>query len=71
MNFLREIGLSFSHRAAIVIEQVIIVESILAGQAFADIRRQHFWKGIPVFWEVQRRTLLDARFGVGVIDGLL
>jgi hypothetical protein len=48
-----------------------IVESILAGQAFADISLQHCRKGIPVFWEEQRRTLLDARFGVGVTDGLL
>ncbi len=37
-----------------------IVESILAGQAFADISLQHCRKGIPVFWEVQRRTLIAA-----------
>jgi hypothetical protein len=35
-----------------------IVESILAGQAFADISLQHCRKGIPVFWDDQRRTLL-------------
>jgi len=34
-----------------------IVESILAGQAFADISLQHCRKGIPVFWEEQRRVL--------------
>jgi len=37
-----------------------IVESILAGQAFADISLQHWRKGIPVFWEEQRRTLIAA-----------
>ncbi|MFN6333665.1 MAG: hypothetical protein ACK6EB_40585 [Planctomyces sp.] len=37
-----------------------IVESILAGQAFADISLQHCRKGIPVFWEEQRRTLIAA-----------
>jgi hypothetical protein len=34
-----------------------IVESILAGQAFADISLQHCRKGIPVSWEEQRRVL--------------
>ena len=34
-----------------------IVESIMAGQAFADISLQHCRKGIPVFWEEQRRVL--------------
>jgi hypothetical protein len=34
-----------------------IVESILAGQSFADISLQHCRKGIPVFWEEQRRVL--------------
>jgi hypothetical protein len=33
-----------------------IVESIMAGQAFADISLQHCRKGIPVFWEEQRRV---------------
>jgi hypothetical protein len=37
-----------------------IVESILAGQAFADISLQHCRKGIPVLWEAQRRTLIVA-----------
>ena len=37
-----------------------IVESILAGQAFADISLQRCRKGIPVFWEEQRRTLIVA-----------
>ena len=37
-----------------------IVESILAGQAFADISLQHCRKGIPVSWEQQRRTLIAA-----------
>jgi hypothetical protein len=37
-----------------------IVESILAGQAFADISLQHRRKGIPVFWEEQRGTLIAA-----------
>ncbi len=37
-----------------------IVESILAGQAFADIRLQHCRKGIPVFWEEQRQTMIAA-----------
>jgi hypothetical protein len=32
----------------------------LAGQAFADISLQHCRKGIPVFWEEQRRTLIAA-----------
>ena len=34
-----------------------IVESILAVQAFADISLRHCRKGIPVFWEEQRRVL--------------
>ncbi len=37
-----------------------IVESILAGQGFADISLQHCRKGIPVFWEEQRRVLTCA-----------
>lgn len=37
-----------------------VVESILASQAFADISLQHCRKGIPVFWEQQRRTLIAA-----------
>ncbi len=37
-----------------------LVESFLAGQAFADISLQHCRKGIPVFWEEQRRTLIAA-----------
>ncbi|MFM7167875.1 MAG: hypothetical protein ACKO3T_21740 [Planctomycetaceae bacterium] len=38
-----------------------IVESILAGQAFADISLQHCRKGIPVFWEEQRRVLVPNK----------
>ncbi len=37
-----------------------IVESILAGQAFEDISLQYCRKGIPVFWEEQRRALIAA-----------
>ena len=37
-----------------------IVESILAGQVFADISLQRFRKGIPVLWEEQRRALKSA-----------
>jgi hypothetical protein len=37
-----------------------IVESILAGQAFADISLRDFRKGIPVSWEEQRRILASA-----------
>ncbi len=37
-----------------------IVESILAGKAFADISLQRFRKGIPVSWEEQRRVLKSA-----------
>lgn len=36
-----------------------IVESILTGQAFADISLQHCRKGIPIFWEEQRRTKIN------------
>ena len=35
-----------------------IVESILAGQAFAGISLQKCRKGIPSLWDDQRRTLL-------------
>jgi hypothetical protein len=37
-----------------------IVESILEGQAFADISLQDFRKGIAVSWEEQRRILTSA-----------
>jgi len=37
-----------------------IVESILAGQAFADISLRDFRKGIAVSWEEQRRILTSA-----------
>jgi hypothetical protein len=37
-----------------------IVESILAGQAFADISLQKCRKGIPSLWDDQRRTLLPT-----------
>lgn len=37
-----------------------IVESILAGQTFADISLRDFRKGIPVSWEEQRRTLTSV-----------
>ena len=37
-----------------------IVESILAGQTFADISLRDFRKGIPVSWEEQRRVLISA-----------
>ena len=37
-----------------------IVESIHAGQAFADISLRHCRKGIPVSWDEQRRTLIAA-----------
>lgn len=37
-----------------------IVESILAGQTFADISLRNFRKGIPVSWEEQRRSLIPA-----------
>lgn len=37
-----------------------IVESILAGQTYADISLRHCRKGIPVFWEEQRRFLSPA-----------
>jgi hypothetical protein len=37
-----------------------IVESILAGQAFADISLRDFRKGIPVSWDEQRRSLTPA-----------
>lgn len=36
-----------------------IVESILAGQAFADISLRDFRKGIPVSWEEQRRSFVS------------
>ena len=38
-----------------------IVESILAGQAFADISLRNFRKGIPVSWDEQRRTLVGLK----------
>ncbi len=38
-----------------------IVESILAGQAFADISLRNFRKGIPVSWDEQRHTLGASR----------
>jgi hypothetical protein len=38
-----------------------IVESILSGQAFADISLRDFRKGIPVSWDEQRRTLHAAQ----------
>lgn len=34
-----------------------IVESILAGETFANISLRHCRKGIPVLWEEQRRDL--------------
>ena len=34
-----------------------IVESILAGQAFADINLRHCRKGVPASWDEQRRVL--------------
>jgi hypothetical protein len=37
-----------------------IVESILAGQAFADISLRDFRRGIPVSWDEQRRILTPA-----------
>jgi hypothetical protein len=37
-----------------------IVESILAGQEFADISLQKCRKGIPALWDDQRRTLLPT-----------
>jgi hypothetical protein len=37
---------------------LISLESILAGQAFADISLQKCRKGIPSLWDDQRRTLL-------------
>lgn len=37
-----------------------IVESILAGQAFADISLRNFRKGIPVSWDEQRQVLIPA-----------
>ena len=37
-----------------------IVESILAGQAFADISLQKCRKGIPALWDDQRRILLQT-----------
>ena len=37
-----------------------IVESILEGQAFADISLRDFRKGIPVSWEEQRRVLTST-----------
>ena len=37
-----------------------IVESFLAGQAFADISLRDFRKGIPVSWDEQRRSLTPA-----------
>jgi serine/threonine protein kinase len=33
-----------------------IVESILAGQAFADISLRHCRKGVPASWDEQRRV---------------
>lgn len=38
-----------------------IVESILAGQAFADISLRDFRKGIPASWDEQRRTLVGLK----------
>jgi hypothetical protein len=38
-----------------------IVESILSGQAYADVSLRHCRKGIPVFWEEQRRTLVGLK----------
>jgi hypothetical protein len=38
-----------------------IVESILAGQAFADISLRDFRKGLPVSWDEQQRTLHAAQ----------
>lgn len=35
-----------------------IVESILAGQTFANISLRHCRKGVPASWDEQRRTLL-------------
>ena len=37
-----------------------IVESILAGQACADISLRDFRKGIPVSWDEQRQVLIPA-----------
>jgi hypothetical protein len=37
-----------------------IVESILSGQAYADVSLRHCRKGVPVSWEEQRRTLIEA-----------
>ncbi|MFN7573599.1 MAG: hypothetical protein ACK5SA_00925, partial [Planctomycetota bacterium] len=37
-----------------------IVESILAGQVFADISLRHCRKGVPASWDEQRRTLLPT-----------
>jgi hypothetical protein len=37
-----------------------IVESILAGQTYADISLRHCRKGIPVSWEEQRRVMVPA-----------
>ena len=37
-----------------------IVESILAGQEFADISLQKCRKGIPALWDDQRRILLQT-----------
>jgi len=37
-----------------------IVESILAGEAFADISLRDFRKGIPLSWDEQRRVLTCA-----------
>jgi len=38
-----------------------IVESILAGKAYADISLRHCRKGIPFSWEEQRQTLILGR----------
>jgi hypothetical protein len=38
-----------------------IVESILAGEAFADISLRNFRKGIPLSWDEQRRILVGLK----------
>ena len=37
-----------------------IIESILAGQNYADISLRHCRKGVPVLWDGQRRFLGQA-----------
>ena len=48
-----------------------IVESILAGQTFANISLRHCRKGIPVSWDEQRRSMIPDRLGLSVTEAFL